>query len=516
MTAAADPGALHCVGRWLEASAARTPDKAALDDRGVTLTYGELWERASGLGARLRDSGYGPGDVVATIAASSSDQVVLLFGCALAGVAMAPLSWRLTPGELAPLIERSGAALVATDEAFATLAKESVSRTAGAHDVVRVGGQGVELHLPAAPSGSARPPREVTDTDPLLIIFTSGSEAHPKGVVLTHANCFWNNLALDGAMPMHQDDVVLSVLPQFHVAAWNVQPLLAWWRGATVVLESTFQPRRVLQLIEQRGVTTMMGVPTQYQALADHRDWHGTDLSSLRTVLVGGAMTPERTRIAWSARSVPLVQGYGLTEAGPNVLSLPAGSPQVGAVGFPYPHVSVRLTDPETGLVLEGPTTGELWVAGPSVTPGYLGDAEATEASRDGDWMRTGDLARRDADGAYWIVDRLKDIYISGGENVAPAEVEQALERHPLIARAAVVGVPDETWGERGVAFVVPAPGAMIAEDEVLAHARDHLASFKVPVRVAVVGSLPRRAIDKVARSALMADAIALAKEQVR
>ncbi|PFG20884.1 class I adenylate-forming enzyme family protein [Serinibacter salmoneus] len=507
--------ARHVVGPWLSASAERDPHRIAIDDRGVTVTYGELEERSAALAQRLQQAGYGPGHLIASVAVSSADHVVLFFACARLGAALVPISWRLTPREATGLLETARPALLVSDEAFTTLATEareamSAPRPPHAH----LGSQGIEAHVPAA--AHPRPAREVRDEDALLVIFTSGTQARPRGVVLTHENCFWTNLALAGAMPLGQEDVVLSILPQFHVAAWNVQPLLAWWRGATVVIEPTFQPRRVLQLIAQRRVTAVMGVPTQYAALAGHRDWAETDLSSLRTVLVGGASTPAATREAWAERGAPLVQGYGLTEAGPNVLSLPAaaGREYAGSVGRPYPHVSVRLTDPASGVEVLGAGTGELWVSGPGVSPGYLHDPEATAAARDGQWLRTGDLVRRDATGVYWVVDRLKDIYISGGENVAPAEVEHALELHPLVARAAVVGVPDATWGERGVAFVVPAAGAALTADEVLAHARDHLAAFKVPARVAVVASLPRGALDKVARNRLRERAVALAGDQ--
>jgi fatty-acyl-CoA synthase len=295
------------------------------------------------------------------------------------------------------------------------------------------------------------------------------------------------------------------MLPQFHVAAWNCQPLLAWWVGATVVLERSFQPARALQLIRERGVTAMMGVPTQYAMLAADRDWDASDVSSLRLALVGGATVVPELQAEWSRRGIALTQGYGLTEAAPNVLHLNAadGATRAGAVGRPYPHVGVQVADPESLLPLEGEATGELWVRGPSVFAGYLGDEAATAKAMVGEWLRTGDLVHRDADGVFRVVDRIKDIYISGGENVAPAEVEYALGLHPLIEATAVVGVPDPVWGERGVAFVVPAPGAMLSADEVLAHARRNLAAYKVPVHVEFVDALPRSTIEKLARSRL-------------
>ena len=506
MTWTADPDlddGPHTIGRWIVDRASRSPERIAIDDRGVTTDYATLAARASALADGLRQAGYGPGDRIATVSGNSTDHVVAFFACAIAGIAFVPLSWRLTPRELSDVLVRSAPALVLIEDEHAALAGEALRRGERMPRVAVLGTTGVEASVPPAEAPRAR--RPVRDDDPLLVIFTSGSEAAPKGVVLTHANCFWNNLALAQALPLGHADVVLAMLPQFHVAAWNCQPLLAWWVGATVVLERSFQPARVLQLIADRGVTAMMGVPTQYAMLAADPAWERTGLSSLRLALVGGSTMPESLAEAWAERGVALTQGYGLTEAGPNVLHLDAadaaGAP--GAVGRPYPHVSVRLVDPASGLPLEGAATGELWVRGPSVFAGYLGDDAATDRAMSDGWLRSGDLVSRDAAGVYRIVDRLKDIFISGGENVAPAEVEHALCLHPLVDEAAVVGVPDPVWGERGVAFVVPVAGAALSVDEVLAHARRNLAAFKVPVHVEFVERIPRSTIEKLARSRL-------------
>jgi fatty-acyl-CoA synthase len=529
----------HTVGRWLLDRAALSGRRIAIDDRGVTTDYGTLAARSTDLARALHDAGFGPGDRIATVSGNSTDHVVAFFACALAGVAFVPLSWRLTPRELSDLISRSAPSLILIDDEHAALAAEALrvlaadagDTSGGMPPLAPLGTTGVEAGPPPrqAPRdaltargaevgtvprpGRRDSPRPVRDDDPLLVIYTSGSEATPKGVVLTHANCFWNNLALARALPLTEDDVVLAMLPQFHVAAWNCQPLLAWWTGATVVLERSFQPTRALRLIADRGVTAMMGVPTQYGLLAADRGWESADVSSLRLALVGGATMAEQVQAAWTARGVPLTQGYGLTEAGPNVLYLPADGtgPATGAVGRPYPHVTVRVADPETGLPLEGEATGELWVRGPSVFAGYLGDDPATARAMRDDWLRTGDLVSRDRKGVFRVVDRLKDIFISGGENVAPAEVEHALALHPLVESAAVVGVPDPVWGERGVAFVVRAAGAALSADELLAHARRNLAAFKVPVQIEFVEALPRSTIEKLARSRLRERARALA-----
>lgn len=503
----------HTVGRWIRERAAASPQRIAIDDRGVAVDYATLHARAQRLAEGLRAAGYGPGQRIATLSGNTADHVVAFFACALAGIALVPLSWRLTPRELAELTRRSQCALVLIEDEYQALAAAAL-RSLGdeAPTSTFLGEMGVERAVPEC--ADPVPARPVADEDPLLVIFTSGSEAAPKGVVLTHANCFWNNLALSRSMEMTADDIVLAILPQSHAAAWNVQPLLAWWTGATVVLERSFQPSRVLQLIEDRGVTQIMGVPTQYRMLHDTPEWATTDLSSLRVVLVGGATMPEGLAADWARRGIRLTQGYGLTEAGPNVFCLPADQLEAypGAVGRPYSTVHVCLVDPEIGLQLEGPATGELWVSGPSVFAEYLGDPEATARAKTGGWLRTGDLAQRDADGVYRIVDRLKEIFVSGGENVAPAEVEAALISHPLISDAAVVAVPDEVWGERGVAFITTL--GPLSEDEVSEHARMRLAAFKLPVRIVFMHELPRLSIEKVARRELRELATRLMSEK--
>jgi fatty-acyl-CoA synthase len=502
----------HTIGRWLRDSAAAAPAHIAVDDRGVRTDYRTLTARTDALVRRLADAGYGAGQRIASVSGNSTDHIVAFFACAELGIALVPLSWRLTPAELADLIVRTDPALLLIEDEHSSLAAAALDLVDVSAPRAALGVSGVEHEAPSAVA--AAPRRAARDDDPLLIIYTSGSEAAPKGVILTQENCFWTNLALDRAMPMRADDVVLAMLPQYHVAAWNVQPLQAWWRGATVVLERSFDPGRVLQLIAARGVTAMMGVPTQYRMLERHPLWASAELSTLRRVVAGGATVPEDLVATWAQRGVEFTQGYGLTEAGPNVLYLAPGlvAEHPGAVGRPYPGVDARLTDPRTGLELEGPATGELWVRGSSVFAGYLDDPEATARAMQGDWLRTGDLLRRDADGIHHVVDRLKEIYVSGGENVAPAEVERAFGAHPLVAACAVVGVPDETWGERGFAFVVTT--APVAADELRAFAAERLASFKLPAHIEFVAELPRSTIDKIARARLRGCARELLRER--
>ncbi len=522
---------LHTLGRWTTDRSLATPHRIAVDDRGCTLTYGELERRAAGLAAGLAAAGYVTGDRIATLTGNSSDHVVVFFACAKAGLVLVPLSWRLSPRELAAQLELADPQLLLVEDELESLAAGACTLLAHRPRTAALGPGGIEKSVPVpsrvlAPAvpdaGTAgvyvrgpeirgpevRPleaQREVRDDDPLLMIFTSGTEGASKAAVLTHANCFWTNLSLSRTMDLGSTDVVLAVLPQFHVGGWNIQPLLAWWTGATVVLERGFEPGRVLQLIAERRVTMLMGVPTQYLMLAEHPDFATAELGSLRHAVVGGAPMPAPLLRIWHRRGVALSQGYGLTEASPNVLCLANedAARMVGYSGKPYPHVAVAVADPVTGEILDGAAAGELLVGGPGVFAGYFRDPAATAAVLAGDWLRTGDLVERDAEGYIKVVDRLKDIFISGGENVAPAEVEAALLAHPAVAQAAVVGVEDERWGETGVAFVVIRPGMATDEQELLEHCAARLARFKVPGRIETVGALPRTALNKVLRGRL-------------
>jgi fatty-acyl-CoA synthase len=473
------------VGRWLSDRARNTPGRVAIDYDGRLVTYAELAAGAAAVAAAFADSGLRRGDRVATLTGNSPEHVMVLFACAQRGLILLPLSWRLTPPELQYQLDDAEPSLFLVEDEYRELAE------ATGHRHERLGSD------PA--SRGQTPLVAVEPDDPLLLIYTSGTTGKPKGALLTHANCFWTNIGFDGATGVHGDDVVLQVLPQFHVGGWNVQTLLAWLKGATVVLERQFDADRVLRLIEEKRVTTMMGVPPIYLFLAQHPRFADADLSSLERAVVGGAPMPEALLETWAARGTAIVQGYGLTEAAPNVLCLPPEDAvrKIGFAGKPYPFVDVRLS-----------VESELQVKGPNVFVGYWRNPDATaEAFTDDGWLRTGDIAEADDDGCYRIKGRLKDMYISGGENVYPAEVEAVLHEHPQVRDAAVVGVPDERWGECGAAFVV-ADGA--TEEELVDWCAARLAKFKVPASVRFVDEIPRNSLGKIQKQGLLAEAAAL------
>jgi fatty-acyl-CoA synthase len=485
------------LGRWLADRARTTPQRVAIRFLGQDLTYAELDSRASRLAAGLAARGLRRGDRLATLTTTSPDHVATFFACARLGVALQPISWRLASAEVAYQLEDAEPSLLLASDDYAELARKAGTKV----EIARIGDPTLEAD--GEVEDVAR------DDDPLLLVYTSGTTGKPKGALLSHANCFWTNLSFDRTTSLRDGDVVLQVLPQFHVGGWNVQPLLAWWKGATVVLEPAFDAARALDLIAEHGVTTMMGVPATYLFLAHEPGFAVADLSSLRLAVVGGAPMPEALLETWIARGIEIVQGYGLTEAAPNVLCLPPeeATRKLGFAGKPYPHVDVALRDADTGALVEGTGTGELVVRGPNVFAGYWRNAEATEAAFADGWLLTGDVAERDAEGFYRIAGRIKDMVISGGENVYPAEIEDVLHAHPAVLEAAVVGVPDERWGEACAAFVVLREGSNVGTEELQRLCRDQLARFKVPKTFAFVDALPRSSMGKVLKDELRAGA---------
>ena len=485
----------HTIGRWIRDRARSTPDRVAIDYDGRFVTYRELDEGSDAFAAAFTAAGLVRGDRVATLTGSTPEHVAVLFACAKAGLMLLPLSWRLTAAELRYQLDDAEPSLFLVEDEYEELAAAT----------------GRRFERLATPEQRGQSPEGAgpCDDDGVLLVYTSGTTGKPKGAVLSHTNCFWTNLGFDLMTGVHGDDVVLQILPQFHVGGWNVHPLLAIWKGARIVLERQFDAARVLRLIAEKRVTTMMGVPPIYLLLAQQPGFADADLSSLERVVVGGAPMPESLLETWAARGCAIVQGYGLTEAAPNVLCLPPeeATRKLGFAGKPYPHVDVALRDADTGALVEGTGTGELVVRGPNVFAGYWRNAEATEAAFADGWLLTGDVAERDAEGFYRIAGRIKDMVISGGENVYPAEIEDVLHAHPAVLEAAVVGVPDERWGEACAAFVVLREGSNVGTEELQRLCRDRLARFKVPKTFAFVDALPRSSMGKVLKDELRAGA---------
>lgn len=496
----AEPDAL---GFWRRLA----PGRPALVDRssGARLTYAELDLGAARVAAALASLGVGPGGRVAALAENRVELVELFFACGRLGAALVPLNWRLAPAELGPVLADARPAVLVGDACFRALA-EAAAACGGLGDLRWVD---LDAELPALVRRAEPWPGagRVGPEDPALVLYTSGSTGRPKGVVLPHRQLFYNAVATTTAWELGPQDVAPVSTPFFHTGGWNVFATPLWRAGGTVVLLRRFDATDYLAVLGDERCTIAFAVPTQLGMLRDAAGW-GAELPALRTLISGGAPLPPALRDAVRAGGYRLRNGYGLTECGPNCFAISDDEAlnRPGSVGWPVPFLEMRLADAE-GRDVEAPNEpGELLLRGPQLFGGYLHDAERTaEAMAPGGWLRTGDLATRDAGGAYAICGRRKEMFISGGENVFPGEVEAALADHPAVAEAVVVGVPDARWGELGCAFVVARAGQRLTPDELTRFARTRLAAYKIPRQVRLVGELPRLGSGKPDRRALAA-----------
>ncbi|MCP2288404.1 acyl-CoA synthetase [Nocardia amikacinitolerans] len=487
------------LGSWPARRARMTPTAVAVtaDDRQIT--YAQLRERVDRAAQVLRALGVGAGDRVAYLGPNHPVYLEILFAAGRLGAVFVPLNNRSTVAEIEYALTDSGArVLVHHGEHDASVA--ALPGVAGL-GIVRVGGAGGYDDLLGA--ASAEPIEvEVGLDDDCLIMYTSGSTGRPKGAVLTHGNLTWNALNVLVESDVTGAEVSLVAAPLFHAAALGMICLPTLLKGGRVVLLAKFDPARVLALIERERVTWMFGVPTMFDALAAQPGWADADLSSLRILLCGGAPVPHATIARYVQRGLGFVQGYGMTEAAPGVLVLDRAHAEakLGSAGVPSFFTDVRIVDADGAQVAPG-ERGEVLVSGPNVMRGYWNRPDATaEALRDG-WFHSGDVATVDADGYAYIVDRVKDVIISGGENIYPAEVENEIAHHPQVAACAVIGVPDEKWGEVGRAVVVAREGTQPDADELLAFLRERLAGFKIPRSVVFVDELPTTGSGKIRKT---------------
>jgi fatty-acyl-CoA synthase len=478
-----------------------TPRKAALRYGDRTLTYAALWERIAATARALKSElGVGRGDRVAILAANHPDYLVLLYACARLGALMVPLNWRLAvPEQLFILVDASVKVLL-VQEAFA----EVVAPVKNALPEIRVIRlqQGADAdafeHLLTRGRGDDRNPH-VDASCPLLLVYTSGTTGRPKGAVLRQEALIWNALMSQHMHDLTAGDHVLTVLPMFHVGGLNIQTTPALQAGATVTLHARFTPDATLAALAADRPSLIVLVPATIQALIEHPAWRQTDLGSLRAVTTGSTQVPQALIEALTARGVKVLQVYGSTETSPIAVYTRIGGDlgRVGSTGLPGLACEARVVD-EGGREVPHGTAGEVVVRGPNVLFEYWGNQAATsEALRDG-WYFSGDIGTRDADGYFTIHDRKKNMIISGGENIYPAEVERVLHQHPAVAEAAVIGRSDPRWQEVPVAYVVARAGAAPSADELKQFAAAQLARFKVPHDVLFVDALPRNALGKV------------------
>jgi fatty-acyl-CoA synthase len=452
------------LSRIVERWAGHLPDKVALHFHGAAYSYLELWKR---IDAATHSLQVGKGERIAWLGYNHPDMLVLLFAAARRGAILVPLNWRLTAAEHKRILADCTPKLIFSDGDFADAASKL-----------------------GVPQGNLKEqntdPLRGEDADDVLIVYTSGTTGIPKGAVLTQSALLWNGFNSIHAHDLSQFDHVLSPLPMFHVGGLNNQTLPALLAGATVTLHKRFEPGAWLADVAKRRPTISLLVPATMAAVISRPEWPSTDLSSLKMLNTGSMVVPDSLIRAFHDRGVPVGQIYGCTETAPIAIVLlkDHAKAKVGSTGKPAPHCEVKLVD------------GEIWVRGPAVMRGYWPDYSGL--TEDG-WFRTGDLARIDEDGFYWIVGRSKEVIISGGENIHPAELENVLADCPGIVEAAVVGVEDPKWGEAACACVV----SKLTEAEVLKLFEGKLARYKHPRRVVFVDALPRNAMGKVLKAEL-------------
>ena len=502
-------------GNWLAKWALVLGDKPALidGDAQTRVSYRELNERADRLADLLRQFWIGKGDRVALLGQNRIEQVILFFAAAKLGAVLVPVNWRLAADEVAYVLNDARPKLLfygSDVEGMVAAVRDGLwdgprvgFDDAGPRGYASLMDQGLGEQKHANPVET-----EGLDEDsPLMLLYTSGTTGRPKGAILTHGSITWNAVNTATGWDLHQDDVTLTHTPFFHTGGWNVLTLPLLHRGATVVLAKKFDPEQTLRLIEQERVSVLFAVPTMFQMMADSPILETADLSSLRFFISGGAPCPIPLIERFGQAGITFKQGYGLTEVGPNcfVLDEQDAITKAGSVGFPVLHLDTRVVDAE-GKPVEAGQVGELQLRGPTVCGGYWNRPEATLAALDKDgWFSTGDQFRVDEQGYHYVVGRLKEMYISGGENVYPAEVERVLYQIEGVREAAVIGVSDPKWGEVGHAFVAfeGKTGDGFELEQILAHCQQRLAKYKVPKTLTVLDDLPKGPSGKILKTAL-------------
>jgi len=491
--------------------ATRSPGKAMTVFEGETTTYGEMAARAAALAAGLHERGVGRGDVVGLLSYNCPEFLETLFAANYLGAIAMPINWRLAAPEVRYILEHSEARALVCDEALVATADDATKGMDGT--LLRA------CVAPAAPAGwtaladlrgdpGAVAPVLASGDAVHRLMYTSGTTGHPKGVMLTHANLAWKNLAHIVEFGFTGDDLGLACGPLYHVGALDLTTTSLIAAGATVIVHRAFDAAAVVDELERSRVTTVWLAPAMVNAIMALPDVELRDLSSVRVVINGGEKMPIPLieRIQRTFPSAWFADAYGLTEtvSGDTFLDRDSIITKLGSVGRPCLHLELDIWD-EDGRSVAAGERGEIVLRGPKVFTGYWRDPDATAKAFAGGWFHTGDIGVRDEDGYLYIVDRVKDMIVSGGENIAGSEVERVLYEHEAVVEVAVVGRPDERWGEVPVAFVVVRAGAVVTPEELVEHCRANLATFKVPKDVTFIDALPRNPSGKVLKRELRA-----------
>lgn len=480
------------------------PNKLACVDAatGARWSYRELDTRAAQIAGLLTARlGNARGARIAFLGRNCLDEIALFLACQRAGAIFVPLNWRLTGTEIGHLVEDSTPRLFIYSAEFADAALEAAKAYAG-----------IELLTQddfAEAADAATPPTALADLPgdaPVNLLYTSGTTGRSKGAIITRRGATFAALNFGFVGELSPNSVLMCDAPLFHTVALYGATRSALTFGATIVITDRFIPGRTLTCLSDKelAVTHYFGVPQIADMLLNDPAFKDSDLSHLKAIFVGGAPLPDYLLHAYLERDIVLVNGFGMSESG-TTMHMPINKDEIrghpGCVGLPAPFMEAKIVDADGNDLPDG-ETGELWLRGPAVTPGYWNQPEATASSFAGDWFRTGDVARREKNGYFRLIDRLKDMYITGGENVYPAEVEGVIAAHSGIADVAVIGVPDTRWGEKGIAYIARNEGADVSEADVRALC-EALARYKRPAEIVFTDQIPRTASGKIQKPAL-------------
>jgi fatty-acyl-CoA synthase len=497
---------------WLEKREELTPYKTALIDvyTNRSYTYREFNQRANRLANGWKNTwGIQKGDRIGILAKNCSEYFEALFAVTKLGAILVPINTRLTGSELAYIFKDCQPRGLILGKDFVEVFRNE-KLDVNIKDCLLLDGAREDRMIPYEnflETSDDRTP-EIEDPmnldDPQVILYTSGTTGYPKGAIQTHGNILFNSLNANLALDIVSTDIFLCGLPLFHTGGLHVQTTPTLHAGGTVVIMRSFDAGEALKMIDEGKVNTVFFVYTMWQFMCEHEDFHRTNFSGLRMAWSGGGPCPLPVLEAFQDKGVPLSQGYGLTEAGPDATILPAEDSirKLGSIGKSAFHNTIRIVN-DNGIEVSQGEVGEILLRGPTVTPGYWNKPEATAESLKRGWFHTGDLAFMDEEGYYFIVDRKKDMIISGGENIYPAEIEKVIYQHPKVAKVAVVGVPHERWGEVGHAVVCPKTGEKITEEEIINFLLDKLARFKIPKSVSFMDELPQSPSGKILKRVL-------------
>jgi acyl-CoA synthetase (AMP-forming)/AMP-acid ligase II len=482
--------------------ARRAPERCALRYRGQEISYAAFDERIRTVGGWLVSRGIGANDVVAVLMKNSAAFLDIAFAASHIGAIFLPINYRLAPDEIAYIVENAGAVVLISDEEFGASA-------AGPAPIVFVNEAAQADATRLAPDAIPSMAHHRLPSDLMRLMYTSGTTDRPKGVMLTYENFYWKSADHVLVLGLNRDTRLLVAGPLYHVGALDLPGIAVLWQGGMLCIERDFDAAQCLAAIEADRLNAAWLAPVMTTSILCCPDRERYDVSSLRWAIGGGEKTPEARIRAFSEYFINAryIDAYGLTETvgGDTFMEPGREIEKIGSTGRPVAHVEVEIRD-DAGDRLAPGVNGEICLRGPKVTRGYWKDPDKTAAAFFGDWFRSGDVGYLDDDGFLYLTDRKKDMIISGGENIASSEVERVIYELPQVREVAVIGMPDERWGERPVAIVVLADGAVLELPDLTDHCRPRLAAFKLPKQLVIRDHLPRNPSGKVLKRVLRAE----------